>query len=122
MRPFLWSLCLMLGVSGCAVTDMQGQRMPARSAAFAAYVEVVFRRQNEIAAELALVLEREPAGSERFAELEDAELALLTDCRSLNEVARARRNGEPASGLGALRRARRAPDCERATERAAALL
>lgn len=92
------------------------------SDAFAAYVEAVFRRQNEVAAELALALEREPLESERFSRLEDAELGLLTACRGLNEIARAQRDGERIGGLGALKRARRTPDCELATERAAALL
>ena len=96
--------------------------MPARSDAFAAYVEDVFRRQNEVAADLALALEREPAGSERYGLLEAAELALLVECRGLNEIARARRSGERLGGLRALNRAREAPDCERATARATALL
>ena len=96
--------------------------MPARSETFAAYVEEVFRRQNEVATELALALEREPPETERFALLEAAELALLTECGGLNEMARAQRDGEQPGGLGALKRARQAPDCERATERAAALL
>lgn len=96
--------------------------MAARSETFAAYVEGVFRRQNEVAAELSLALEREPDDTERFSLLEAAELTLLTECRGLNEMARAQRAGEQLAGLGALKRARQAPDCERATARAAALL
>jgi hypothetical protein len=122
MRSIVWLLVFLIFAAGCAVTGVQGERMPLRSDAFGAYVEDVFRRQNDVAARLSLELERESPETERFALLEDAELALLTACGSLNEIARARRNGERIGGLGALRRARRTPDCEQATERAAALL
>lgn len=118
----LWLILVYSGLTGCAVTSLEGQRMPARSDMFAAYVEDTFRRQNEVAAELALALEREPEDTEHFGLLEAAELALLTECRGLNEMARAQRAGERLGGLGALKRARQAPDCERATVRAAALL
>jgi hypothetical protein len=117
-----WSILLFCGLAACAVTSLEGQRMPVRSDTFAAYVEEVFRRQNEVVAELALALDRESPETERFVLLEEAELALLTECRGLNEMAREQRNGEQPGGLGALKRARQAPDCERATARAAALL
>ena len=122
----MWRICLLIAVSvclaGCAVTSLDGQRMPARSEAFAAYVEAVFRRQNRVAADLALALEREVFGSERFASLEAAEFRLQSDCSSLNEIARAQRDGERVGGPGALRQARTAPECERATDHAASLL
>jgi hypothetical protein len=50
--------------------------------------------------------------------LEAAELELLLACRGLNELARAQRDGEAIGGFGGLKRARGAPDCERATRRA----
>jgi hypothetical protein len=122
MRPILSFLALVGMVTGCAVTSGDGQRLRPGSEAFADYVESVFRRQNEVATELALAIDDEVPGSDRFAALEDAELGLLLACRTLNELAEARREGESPGGLSALRRARVAPDCERATERADALL
>jgi len=92
------------------------------SDAFSAYVEDVFRRQNDIATGLLFALDTADPDSERFIELEDAELELSTACLGLNEMARRRRDGEPIRHLGALKRARQAPECERATEKAAALL
>jgi hypothetical protein len=122
MRSIVWPFVFLISAAGCAVTGVQGQRMPLRSEAFGAYVEEVFRRQNDVAARLSLELERESPETGRYTLLEDAELALLTACGSLNEIARARRDGERIGGLGGLRRARRTPDCELATDRAAALL
>jgi hypothetical protein len=122
MRPLPGFVALACLASACAVTSVDGERMSVRSDAFADYVESVFRRQNEIATELALEIEDERAGNDRYAALEDAELDLLTACRGLNELAEARRDGERAGGPAALRRARLAPDCERATNVAAAVL
>ena len=123
MMPRFWLLlgCI-VGISGCAVTSADGARMQPKSAAFAAYVEAVFRRQNEIATELALALDDEDPESVRFRELEDAELALLTACRGLNQMALSQRDGERVRGLSALKRARQAPACETASSAAAALL
>jgi hypothetical protein len=92
------------------------------SDAFSNYVEAVFRRQNEIATELTLALDDEDPKSDRYVLLEDAELELLTACQGLNQLATRRRNGEAVGGAGALKRARQAPECERATASAAALL
>jgi hypothetical protein len=96
--------------------------MPTRSDAFADYFESVFRNQNELADRLAAALDEADPDSARYAALDAAELDLLTSCRGVNELARRRQNGESAGGLGALKRARQAPDCERATQAAAALL
>jgi hypothetical protein len=122
MRPILSFLALFALATGCAVTSVDGERLRPGSDAFADYVESVFRRQNEVATALALAIDDEPAGSDRFAALEDAELDLLIACRTLNELAEASRDGERPGGMSALRRARLAPDCERATERADELL
>jgi hypothetical protein len=96
--------------------------MGLRSDDFAAYVETVFRRQNEVASELALEIEGEDPDSARYGELDAAELALLDACLGLNELAAHQRDGEPLRGFRALERARQAPDCERAAEAAAAAL
>jgi hypothetical protein len=113
---------LLLCLAGCAVTSGGGQRLRPGSDAFAAYVEAVFRRQNEVATELSDALDRADPDSAHYDRLEDAELDLLIACHGLNELAQRRRSGERVGGFGALRRARRAPDCERAAEAAAALL
>jgi hypothetical protein len=102
-------------LSACAVTSLEGERLPVRSEAFAAYVEAVFRRQNEVATELVFALEKADLDGERYRRLEAAELALLGACRGLNEIAQRRRDGDDGGGLAALRRARQAPECEAAT-------
>jgi hypothetical protein len=111
----LLAAVLLPGLCGCAVTAVDGTRMGLRSDPFADYVESVFRRQNEVASELALALEREDPDSERYGELDAAELELLESCVGLNELAARQRDGDPLGGLKALKRARQAPDCERAT-------
>jgi hypothetical protein len=114
----------MLGVTaGCAaVTSLDGERMSMRSAAFASYVEAVFRRQNEVATELAFALDSAPFDSARYRQLEAAEAALLDACDGLNLIAERRRDGEGAGGLRAARAARKAPECERAALSAAGVL
>jgi hypothetical protein len=109
-------------VAGCAVTSVDGDRMRLKSDRFADYVEATFRRQNAVSTDLAIEIDEEGADSVRYTILETAERRLLADCRGLNELARARRDGESASGLGALKRARGTPDCERATAAAEAAL
>jgi hypothetical protein len=106
---------LLLGLGGCAVTAVDGSRMGLKSDEFATYVEKVFRQQNEVASALALELESEDPGSERYAELDAAELALLDACVDINELAAAQRDDEPLRGFKALARARQTPECERAT-------
>jgi hypothetical protein len=112
---------LLLGLCGCAVTSFDGTRMALKSDAFADYVESVFRRQNEVASALALELENGDPDSDRYRDLDAAELGLLEACVGINELAARQRDGEPLGGLKALKRARQAPACERATEAAAAL-
>lgn len=106
---------LLLSLCGCAVTSVNGTRMGIRSDEFADYVETVFRQQNEVASVLALELESADPDSERYAELDAAELAVLDACVDINELAAAQRDGESLRGFKALARARQTPECERAT-------
>ena len=115
-------LAVVSGLGGCAVTAVNGTRMGLKSGEFADYVESVFRRQNEVASALALELESEDPDSDRYVELDSAELELLEACVGINELAARQRDGEPIGGLKALKRARQAPECERATAAAAAAL
>jgi hypothetical protein len=121
-RIFLVFLGPVLGLGGCAVTTLDGHSLQPRSDEFAAYVEAVFRRQNELAVELELALDDAAPGSERYLTLEQAEVDLLTACSGLNALAAARRDGAKPGGLTALKRARQAPECERASRAVAALL
>ena len=116
------AICLAAIAPGCAVTSVDGERMRPGSDAFSSYVEAVFRRQNEVATALSFALDDEMPNTPRFEALEAAETELLTTCRGLNELARRRRDGASLNGMGALRRAREAPACERAAAAAAALL
>jgi hypothetical protein len=116
------ALGLAFGLAGCAVTAVDGTRMRLNSSEFSDYVEAAFRRQNEVASALALALDDADPDSPRFAELDEAELALLNACLGLNELAANRRDGDNIGNFSALRRARQTPDCERATSAAAALL
>jgi len=113
---------VVLGLGGCAVTAVNGTRMGLKSDEFADYVESVFRGQNEVASALALELDSEDPDSDRYDRLDAAELELLNACVGINELAARQRDGEPLGGFKALKRARQAPDCERATEAAARIL
>jgi hypothetical protein len=108
--------------AGCApVVTLEGERIALRSERFAEYVEHVFREQNRVATELAFALE-DATDTERRDALESAEETLLTACGGLNELAAARRDGERLGAVRGLAAARAAPDCERASADAAALL
>jgi hypothetical protein len=128
MHPFFGRAAVIVIVSlgawlaGCAVTSGDGRRLRPGSDAFADYVEAVFRRQDRIRTEVGLALDEQDPESDAYFELEAAELELQMSCRGLNELASRRRDGEDAGGIGALRRARQAPECERAVDRAEALL
>ena len=113
---------VLLLLTGCAVTSAGGERMGLRSDAFAGYIETVFRRQNEVATDLLTELDNEDPESDRFQSLDAADYELQIACREMNSLARANRDGELDRGLAALRQARTAPECERATDAAAALL
>ena len=116
----IWSSLLIccLPLTGCAVASVDGERMKLRSAEFATYVEAVFRRQNAVAADIALTLDSEDTDDATLIALEEAELALLAACIGMNELARAQRDGATIGGLAGLKRARQAPECERATNAA----
>jgi len=112
-----------LAVGACAaVTGADGVRMRPGTDAFAEYVESVFRLQNETLSALAFALDGEEFGTSRYQALEDAEAWLLDSCEGLNALASARQRGERAGGPGALKTARRAPECERAAQSAEDLL
>ncbi len=107
-------LLVAAAVVGCApVTTQDGERLPVRSDAFAAYVENVFREQNRVASALAFALEDE-TDPERIDALETAEDALFDACAELNALATARRDGDRLGPFRSFAAARRAPDCERA--------
>ncbi|MBN1237595.1 MAG: hypothetical protein JXB36_03790 [Gammaproteobacteria bacterium] len=109
--------------SGCAaVTTADGERLPVASDRFRAYAEGVFRRQNRIATDLAFELGELDPDEAAFDELAAAEDELLAQCEGLNEVAAAARDGERLATGRRLDAARKAPDCERATDAAAAAL
>jgi hypothetical protein len=122
MRRIVSGIVIAGCLAGCAVTSVDGDRMRLKSDRFADYVNAVFRRQNEVSTDLAIELDEQALESERYLILETVERQLLTACRGLNELARAQRDGESIGGLGGLKRARGAPDCERATDYAAAAL
>lgn len=122
MRPIFVSILILLWLGGCAVTSVDGRRMSLRSESFADYVEAVFRRQNDVAAELAFEIDELADDDPGYETLEAAEFELMSACRGLNQLARAQRAGESPGGFGALKRARSAPACEQAAEKAHALL
>jgi hypothetical protein len=115
-------LGLSLALAACAVTSIDGRRMRVGSDDFRDYVESVFLRQNALAEDLGQALEAADPDSDRYQRLDDAELGLLRACGSLNELAQRARVGDSVGGLGALKRARRAPECERAVNRGLAAL
>jgi hypothetical protein len=122
MRRIVCGIVIAGCAAGCAVTSVDGDRIRLSSDRFTDYVEATFRRQNEVSTDLAIEIDEAAAETARYSTLETAERRLLAACRGLNELARAHRDGEPAGGLGALKRARGAPDCERATAAAEAAL
>ena len=112
-------LAATLALQGCAaVSTAGGEPLSLRSPEFRAYVERVFREQNRVADELAFALEAAPAR----AGLNAAEQALLTACAGVNELATSRRDERRLGLQQKIAAARSVPDCERATQSAAALL
>lgn len=116
-------------LAGCAaVTAADGRRIPFASSEFRSYVEGVFREQNTTASDLAFAIEdlaiedaAGPNGAEPL-ELGAAEEALLAACAGLNELATARRDERRLGLRRSAELARKAPECERATLAARALL
>jgi hypothetical protein len=112
-------LAATLALQGCAaVPTAGGEELSLRSPEFRDYVERVFREQNRVADELAFALEAAPARAEPAA----AEQALIEACAGVNELATSRRDDRRLGLRKRLAAARSVPDCERATQSAAALL
>jgi hypothetical protein len=102
-------------MAGCvSVRSLDGTRMSIRSDTFPDYVERVFRRQNQLADELAFDLQSTGLAPSRRLPLEQAETRLLADCAALNELAAAQRDGRSLGRLKSLRLARQTPACEAA--------
>jgi hypothetical protein len=120
---FAAATALILLAAGCApVTTLEGERLSMSSEAFRAYVESVFREQNEVATQLTFVLEDEGLTDTDYDALDAAEAALLSACEGLNEIATARRDRRDLGKLEAARAARRAPQCELAARAARATI
>jgi hypothetical protein len=115
-------LGIVLALAGCAVTSQDGQRMGIRSDPYAAYVRDVYRQQSEVSDTLIIALDEADPDSARYAELDAADLAVLTACRGINELASAEQSGDSPRGLAALKRARQVPECERAVQDAVVVL
>ena len=112
--------CALLALAGCAsLTTADGQRLRLTSPEFRAYVERVFRAQNQVGDELAFALDA--PGDERV-ELGLAEQRLLDACAGVNELATARRDERGLGARRSLSAARTVPRCERTTSEIAALL
>jgi len=82
------------------------------SSEFSAYIQYVFREQNQTAIALAFAQEAAAADRERLLALEDA---LLKACTELNALAAARRDDNAPGLRRQARMARTAPTCEAAT-------
>jgi hypothetical protein len=117
----LLPLAVLTVLAGCAVTSADGQRLRPGSSEFRAYVEQVFREQNQVASDLAFALEAASAGvpPEDLAAAEDA---LLMACAGLNELAALRRDEQRLGPRRGLKAARTAADCEIAARSARAAL
>jgi hypothetical protein len=107
------AVCGVLAAAGCAgaVTTAAGERLTLTSPEFRAYVERIFREQNQVATQLAFAIEDREAGA-AAASLEAAEQSLLTACAGLNELATARRDEQDLGVLQQAQAARQAPLCE----------
>lgn len=122
----VFPLSTLLLTACAAVTTADGSRVAFGSAEFRTYVERVFREQNKTASDIAFALEDSAApGSESSAEspqLTAAEDALLAACAGLNELATSRRDEQRLGLRRSAAIARKAPECERATLAAQAVL
>ena len=110
-------------LAACAsVTTADGSRLAFASEEFRAYVERVFRSQNEVASKLAFALEDVGTSGGEGSPLAAAEDALLGACEGLNELATSRRDEQRLGLRRSAEAARKAPDCERATSAARAAI
>jgi len=107
-------------VSACAaVVTVDAERLRLASPEFRAYVERVFREQNELADRFAFAAEDQPSAAEA---LVTAEQTLLGACAGVNELATARRDSRRLGMRRSLDLARSVPGCEQATRLAATAL
>lgn len=108
---------LALLLAGCAgvITTADGRRLALTAPEFPAYVESVFRQQNQVATDLAFALEDAPDDGAVAARLSAAEDALLAACTDLNELATLRRDDRRTGLRLKLETAKSAPRCEAAT-------
>jgi len=112
-----FSIVTLALIAGCAttITTMDGRTLTLTSPELRAYVERVFREQNQAATALAFA--QDDASGTRYETLLELEDGLLEACASLNALAAARRDNRD---LGLRRQARMvttAPDCESTTLR-----
>ena len=117
--PVLLAPLLLWGCAG--VTTLDGQRLGMTSSEFRAYVERVFREQNQVTTELLFAIE-DAQSNEQQGRLADLEEAILSACAGLNELATARRDGRSLGVFRESRMAREAPQCEAITLQVAAAL
>ena len=118
------TLAAAVSIAGCAaITTADGNRLGLGSDEFRAYVERVLREQNKTASDLAFALDDATGvGGPEPRELAGAEEALLAACAGLNELATSRRDAQHLGIHRSAAAARSAPDCERATRAAKAVL
>jgi hypothetical protein len=119
----LFLLAAPLLAACAAVTAADGHRLAVGSSEFRSYVEGVFREQNKTASDLAFAIEDAagPNGTQPL-ELDAAEETLLAACAGLNELATSRRDDRSLGLRRSVELARKAPECERATLAARAVL
>ena len=105
------------GLAACVgpVLTGDGRALSMRSEEFAAWVEDVFRLQNEVLDRLAFALEAAPDDT-RLLRLEDR---VLAECAGLNALAVRRRDDGRRRPLRDARAARGVPACEAAANAAA---
>lgn len=115
-------LVLLLSTGCSSVTTLDGERLALGSDALGDYVEDVFRRQNRVASDIAFALDDPEASPSRLEALDVADRGLLDACAPINEVAARRRDEVPVGWVKGSRAAHAAPDCERAVDRARAVL
>jgi hypothetical protein len=107
-------------VSACAaVVTADDERLGLASPEFRAYVEQVFREQNELADTLAFAAEDQASPP---AALAATEQALQVACTGVNELATARRDSRRLGTRRSLDLARSVPGCERAARQARSVL
>ncbi|MEE8542915.1 MAG: hypothetical protein V3S94_03585 [Gammaproteobacteria bacterium] len=115
MAILRFSIVTLALFAGCAstITTMDGRTLTLTSPEFRAYVERVFREQNQAATALAFA--QDESSGPRYETLLELEDALLEACADLNEVAAARRDDRALGLRRQARMAATAPNCESTT-------